>query len=163
MKIENKILRVFLQYAGADACSDGRVWALANCATLREVWDKCPRADWMLWMLRMLKVYDQSVSRFLVKMLREQPIKEGKTLYDLMTDERSRTCVDVLEKFLDGKATIAELKNARSAAYAYATAAAASASAAAAYAAAAAATAAAMEKKIHLFCVGMTKGMQVIK
>ena len=129
MKIENKTLLVFLQHAGSDACSEGRVWALANCTKLREVWEKCPRADWMLWMLKKMGLYDQSVSRFLVKMLREQPIGLGKTLFDLLTDESSRTCVDMLEKFLDGKATIEELKKARSAAADAAAAAAANAAA----------------------------------
>ena len=52
MKIENKTLLVFLQNAGSGACNRGRVWAMANCTKLREVWEKCPRADWMLWMLK---------------------------------------------------------------------------------------------------------------
>ena len=111
MKIKNNTLVVFLHGSGSGACQGGRAWALANCATLREVWEKCPRSDWMLWMLRRLIIYDKSVSRFLVKMLREQPIKKGKTLFDLMTDERSRACVDVLEKFLNGKAAIEEVRN----------------------------------------------------
>ena len=138
MKIKNKTLLAFLQQDGVDACSTGRVWALQNCTTLREVWEKCERSDWMLWVMCRLGVYDQSISHFLVKVLREQPIHEGKTLFDLLTDERSRKCVDVLEQFLDGKATLDEFKKARSdaadAAYA--------ASDDAAYAAAAAANAA---------------------
>ena len=151
MKIKNVKLTVFLNGSGSSACSHGREWAKKNCATLREVWKKCERADWMLWVLHRLGVYDQSISRFLVKVLREQPIHGGKTLFDLLKDERSQTCVEVLEQLRDGKATIEELKKARDAAadaaaaaaeassnasYAASYAAAASASAAAAYAAA---------------------------
>ena len=150
MKIKNVRLAVFLNGSGSSACSHGREWAKKNCATLREVWKKCERADWMLWVLHRLGVYDQSISRFLVKVLREQPIHGGKTLFDLLKDERSQKCVEVLEQLRDGKATIEELKKARDAADAAAEAAAAASNAsyasaidAASYAAAAASYAAA--------------------
>ena len=145
MKIKNMKVQEFLDGTGRDACREGREWALANCATLRDVWEKCERADWMLWMLHMLDVYDQSISRFLAKMLREQPIHGGKTLFDLLEDERSRKCVEVLEQFLDGKATKEELKKARDAAAAitYSTATTTTATYVATYVAVAAAAAAA--------------------
>jgi hypothetical protein len=95
-------------------------------------------------MLRRLHVYNVSISRFLVAMLREQPCGKGKVLFDHLTDIRSRNCVAVLEKFLDGKATVDELKEARRAAVAvYAADAAAYAASAAVYAASAAAASAA--------------------
>ena len=34
------------------ACSEGRAWAVANCATMADVFDKCHRSDWLLWALR---------------------------------------------------------------------------------------------------------------
>ena len=34
------------------ACADGYKWAVGNCKTMAEVWDKCGRGDWLIWLLR---------------------------------------------------------------------------------------------------------------
>ena len=34
------------------ACSDGYDWATTNCKTMAEVWDKCERGGWLVWLLR---------------------------------------------------------------------------------------------------------------
>ena len=116
MKIKNITVTEFLKGAGSSACADGKDWARENCATLRDIWQKCERGDWMLWVLRKLGRYDASVSRFLVAMLREMPVGK-KVLFDLLHDERSRNVVVILENFLNGKATLEELKEAGDAAY----------------------------------------------
>ena len=71
----------------------------------------------MLWMLQALEVKDQSIQRFQIKMIREQPCGK-KVLWDLLSDARSRAAVETLEKFLDGKATQSELASAGAAAWA---------------------------------------------
>ena len=115
MKIKNTSVEEFLTGAGQGACSSGKEWARSNCSTMRDVWEKCEKGGWMLWVLKQLGIYDASVSRFLVVMLKTQPIQEGKVFFDLLTDERSRNVVIVLEKFLDGGATLDELLVARDA------------------------------------------------
>ena len=106
----------FFEGARSHACREGREWAFENCKTLRDGWEKCQKGEWMLWMLDALKIHNPIIQRFQVKMLREQPCG-GKVLWDLLTDKRSRAAVDMLEMFLDGKATQGELAAARAAAW----------------------------------------------
>lgn len=95
------------------ACADGREFALKH-ATMAEVWDACPRADWLLWILRRVTTPDAKVmARFACWVARNTPLHDGRTTWDLLTDPRSRTAVEVAEHFLDGKATLKELKVAR--------------------------------------------------
>ena len=35
-----------------NACEDCYDLAVANCSTMAEVWDKCERGDWLLWLLQ---------------------------------------------------------------------------------------------------------------
>jgi len=51
--------------------------------------------------------------------VRKTPIGNGKTVWDLLTDERSRNAVEVAEKFAMGKASMNELSAARDAARAW--------------------------------------------
>jgi hypothetical protein len=42
------------------ACPEGREWAIgAGCKTPAEAWAKCECADWMIWMLRQVKLLDK--------------------------------------------------------------------------------------------------------
>jgi len=120
-----------------DACSEGREFA-ANFATMAEVWDACERADWLVWIYhRAVEQMDERALRlFACWCVRETPLKDGRKVWDLLTDERSRNAVVVAERFARGEATEGERAQARAAA-AYADAAyAAAAYAYAAYAAA---------------------------
>ena len=122
------------------ACDDAVKWA-EPFATLQEAWDVCPRADWMLWLLVQLHGYKGAVVHAAVDCAETAlPIFEER----YPNDPRVRDCLAVTRRWADGKATIDELRKARTAAatgaVAYAAAAAAAAAAAdAAYAADAAA------------------------
>ena len=48
--------------------------------------------------------------------VRKTPIGDGRTVWDLLTDERSRKAVEVSERFARGEATREELRDARTAA-----------------------------------------------
>jgi hypothetical protein len=115
-----------------DACQSGREWA-NQVNDLRDAWDKCQRPDWMLWALRRIGFNDDKKYRlYACQCVRGTPLADGRTLWDLLTDARSRTAIEVAERFAEGKATEEE----RHAAYAaYAAAYAAYAAADAAYAA----------------------------
>jgi hypothetical protein len=83
---------------------------------------------------------DERILRlFACKCVRETPVGEGRTVWDLLTDERSRNAVDVAERYAIGQATQDEL------AAAWAASVAASVAAMAAWAARAAASAAARD------------------
>ena len=83
-----------------DACSDGAAFA-GQFETMAEVWAKCPRPDWLLWILDKLnrRPDDKTLRLFAVWCCRHTPLADGRTTWDLMTDERSRNAVDVAERF----------------------------------------------------------------
>ena len=103
---------------------------------LETAWNTCDRSDWMILLLRRLKYDDAKVYRlYACWCVRNTPLADGRKVWDLLTDPRSRAAVEVAERYAVGEATLAELNEARSAA-AYAYAAADAAAADAAYAAA---------------------------
>jgi hypothetical protein len=105
----------WLRHRGA--CSEGYEFAMKH-KTMAEVWAKCPRADWMLWMVRELRVtLDPKAARlFACACVRGTPVDDTRTVWDLLKDPRSRTAVEVAERFANGKATAEELAVARQAA-----------------------------------------------
>ena len=95
--------------ANYNACSDGAEFA-AKYETMAEVWDACPRSDWLLWILDKLLIRDEKKLRlFACWCIRNTKLADGRTVWDLLTDERSRRAVEVAELFANGKATDAEL------------------------------------------------------
>ena len=129
----------WLKEHGEHACADGVTFAMKH-KTMADVWKNCQRSDWMLWICRNANIeLDAKACRlFACYCVRRTPIGRGKTVWDLLTDERSRNAVIVAERFANGTASPEELR----AAAAYTAAAAAAAATADAYAAYAAAYAA---------------------
>ena len=101
------------------ACEDGAKWA-ARYKTMHEVWEHCPRADLMLWILEKIdKPLDDKTERlFECWCVRHTPLFDGRTVWDLLTDQRSRTAVEVSERYAAGQATFSELDAASDAAWA---------------------------------------------
>ena len=122
-----------------DACEEAVKWV--GRKSLKTSWNTCKRSDWMLWLLDQIN-YDEIILRRLAcKFVRETPLADGRKVWDLLTDERSRQAIVVAEKYCDGKATKEE-GAAAGAAWAAARAAGADGAAGAAWAAAGAAGAA---------------------
>lgn len=88
-----------------DACAEARKWA-KSYPTLAEAWDACTNPEWMCWALNKLD-YNDSVAlrRFACWCVRNTPLPDGRKVWDLLTDERSRRAVEVAEAFADGRAT----------------------------------------------------------
>jgi hypothetical protein len=108
---------------------------------MADVWDNCPRGDWLIWLSQRVDAGDDRTLRlFAVWCARSTPLGDGRVTGDLLTDPRSRAALEVAERYAHGQATADELATA---AAAYAAAAAAYAYATAAYAADDAAAAAA--------------------
>jgi hypothetical protein len=88
-----------------DACSEGAEWA-KDKASFKEVWDSCQRPDWMLWGLARIGYKDERKLRLYgCACVRGTPITKGRTVWDLLKDERSRKAVEVSERFANGEAT----------------------------------------------------------
>ena len=92
------------------ACDDGRAFALTQ-PTMADVWDKCPRPDWLLWILHKLnRQPDARMLRlFAVWCARNTPLSDGRKVGDLLTDPRSLAALEVAERYANGNATYDEL------------------------------------------------------
>ena len=117
------------------ACKAGRDYAM-GFKTMAEVWDNCPRGDWLLWILQKLRITPQRELRLFACWCAEQAKPK---------DPRSLTAIAVSRRYAMGEATLGELQaaSADAAHAAYTAVAAYAAYAAAAEAAAEAADAAA--------------------
>jgi hypothetical protein len=120
-------------------CDEALEWLADNNITdLADAWDRCHRGDWMLWISNALDLLSDRKRRLIAcKCVRETPLIDGRKVWDLLTDERSRQAVVVAERYLAGDATDEELAAAEDAAASAATRADAARTVAAAVAAAA--------------------------
>jgi hypothetical protein len=99
-----------------DACPEGRAFALQH-RTMEQVWEACVRSDWMLWILERTEPMPPRMSRlFACWCARHTPLADGRAVWDLLTEERSRNAVVVAEAYARGGATDVELAAARDAA-----------------------------------------------
>lgn len=99
------------------ACPEGHEFALRH-ATMADVWDACPRTDWLIWICRKVgRVPDARTLRlYAVWCARNTPLGDGRVTGDLLTDPRSLAALDVAERHAHGRATDAELAAATAAA-----------------------------------------------
>jgi len=84
------------------ACREGREWALANCATMEEVWAKA-KPEWLIWIATRPGVLTD-------KELRLFAVWSARQVQHLMTDPRSVAALDVAERHANGEATDEELE-----------------------------------------------------
>ena len=100
-----------------NACSHGRKYALTQ-PDMAAVWDNCPRVDWLLWMAEKTGCTpdDKTLRLFAVWCVRDTPLADGRKVFDLLTDDRSKNALVVAEKYATGNATNQELAAARYAA-----------------------------------------------
>ena len=99
-------------------CAEALEWLDENNITeLADAWDRCHRADWMLWLCNVLNLLSDRERRLIAcRCVRETPLADGRKVWDLLTDERSRHVVVVAERYAAGEATDEELADASSAA-----------------------------------------------
>jgi hypothetical protein len=96
------------------ACTRGAKWALSISEDMADVWDAMieqGKYEWLVWTATRPGVFSDSILRKLVcRFIRETPIADGRKIWDLLTDERSRKAVEVAERYAEGKATYEELE-----------------------------------------------------
>lgn len=104
-----------------NACREGAKWALSISEDMSDVWDALveqEKHEWLLWTATRPVLFPDSVMRELAcRFVRETPIGAGRTVWDLLTDDRSRKAIEVAERYADGKAMKKELADAAFAAY----------------------------------------------
>ena len=124
--------------AATKACAEGRDWAVTQ-PTMVDVWDNCPRSEWLLWIVDAIdqRLDDRTPRLFAVWCARNTPLLDGRKTDDLLSDPRSLAALEAAERYANGRATDAELAAAAAAAWDAAAAAAGDAALAAAWAAAA--------------------------
>ena len=102
------------------ACIEGAKWALSIGEEMDAVWNAMVeqgKYDWLIWTAARPGVFPDTVLRKLAcRFVRETPLSDGRKVWDLLTDERSRNAVEVAEAYADGKATAQELEDAYDAA-----------------------------------------------
>jgi hypothetical protein len=78
---------------------------------MAEVWDNCPKVDWLTWILDAIDApHDEKAMRlFACWCVRNTPLEDGRKVWDLLTDDRSRNAVAVAERFANSEATGSEL------------------------------------------------------
>ena len=102
------------------ACIAVARWALSISEDMADVWDAMiehGKHEWLRWTATRPGVFPDAVLRKLAcRFIRETPLSDGRKVWDLLTDERSRKAVEVAEAYADGKATDGELQAAYAAA-----------------------------------------------
>lgn len=96
-----------------DACRYCAKWALSVSKDMADVWDamvKQNKHDWLLWAATRPGVLPApALRRLACRFVRETPLSDGRNVWDLLTDEKSRMAVEVAEASAEGKATADEL------------------------------------------------------
>jgi len=96
-------LEEFIDYT--DPCEEGLGYLRSNKPdSLADLWETCPRADWMLWGLGELRIESASILRdFAFWCVRRTPLLGGGVTGDLITDPVSLRALRVSELYVSGK------------------------------------------------------------
>jgi hypothetical protein len=96
------------------ACKEGLSWALSISDEMHDVWEAmiaCEKWRWLLWAGTRGDVFPESTMRLMAcRFVRETPIDDGRTVWNLLTDEYSRNAVIIAERFAKGEAHKDELE-----------------------------------------------------
>jgi len=99
-----------------DACDEAVAWCEKQ-SDFAAGYRDCANPEWLLWLLEHAGLLDASRARlFACWCVRHTPLADGRVVWDLLTDERSRAVVEVAERYAVGKATDGELAAAKSSA-----------------------------------------------
>ena len=99
-----------------DACDGAQEWATTQ-PNLETAWLTCKRSDWMIWLLKKLDFQDDRACRlYACRCVRDTLLADGRKVWDLLTDPRSRKAVEVAERFANGQTSQEEMAAAGAAA-----------------------------------------------
>jgi len=93
-----------------DACTDGVEYVRTACGgSLKVAWRVCKQPTQMCWLLRNLIADKRKQNLLGCRLIRETPLGNGRKVWDLLTDERSRNFVEIVKRFEKAEATGYEL------------------------------------------------------
>ena len=120
IKMKDMTITVFCKKY--DACQPGIDWAAEKLpgGMMSELWPVLiEQPEYLIWVATQEYVFSDRDNRIMAcRFVRETPIGDGRTVWDLLTDERSRNAVIVAERYCNGEATEDELAAAGAAAWA---------------------------------------------
>jgi len=92
------------------ACREGCDWAITQ-PTMADVWDYCPRSQWLLWILDKLSQRPDNRTLWLLAAwcVRNTPLGDARVMGDLITDPRLLAALELTERYAEGKATEEQL------------------------------------------------------
>ena len=97
-------------------CQEGVKWALAECSTMQEVFAKA-KPEWRIWIATRPGIMSKKdLILWVCKCIKKIPLHNGGTVWDLLTDKRSKKAIKIAKKYAKGKVTIEEVEDARVAA-----------------------------------------------
>ena len=77
--------------------------------TLLQAWNEYNEVGWLLWAAPYLGASDKQLRKIACRLVRETPLDDGRKVWDLLTDKRSRNAIEIAELYSDDKATFGEL------------------------------------------------------
>ena len=98
-----KGMKEFLQ--SFSECGEGKNVG-RRMTMLRRLWETCQRSDLMLWALDKIGFNDEKLLRlYACACVRKTPVAGGRSVWDLLTDDRSRKVVGSAERYARGEIT----------------------------------------------------------
>lgn len=92
-----------------NACPDGYKWAIQNkIKSTEDVWDKCERADWLLWLIQKTGRIDEKRMIIITALIAETVLHIYEEKFP--DDSRVRECIQAIKDYANGKITKEKLK-----------------------------------------------------
>jgi len=99
------------------ACQGAIQYAVTQPDALAVI-KNCPQVEWLGWLDNKCNILTDKERRLLACWcVRNTPLADGRKVWHLLADQRSRNAVEVAEKYANGEATDDELTAARDAAW----------------------------------------------
>lgn len=99
-------------------CKQGMEW-VSDCNSLEDVWNLCPRADWMLLNIsRMGYSNNKALRKFIYRVLTEVKVKDGLTI-ERLANPSMRKYIGALHLFVLERITEDDFENVTSRAWAF--------------------------------------------
>ena len=116
----NKEVIDLFQFIAKDnvVCKQGMEW-VSDCKELKDVWDLCPRADWMLLNIGRMGYNNNKTLRILIyRILTEIKVKDNKTVFELASP-RMQDYIFKLNSFIKGEIPLEEFEKIAAIVWAY--------------------------------------------
>jgi hypothetical protein len=98
--------------SGLHACAEATKWVAAQKGNAQDIWGRCERGDWMLWLAARISADKKLIITSACLCARTA------LQYVPASEERPLKCIETVERWVRGEATLDEVRQARENAYA---------------------------------------------